>query len=345
MIPGNSVRWSARENIRRLEMKKSFLFIGGLLLVQIATPVHAGVMIGDDVRDQINRIVLERLTIYPLNVEEGQRILERTDAFFWSYLPRDKATFRKSTRNARVTMKLPVADATPIAAPGNTIKPIEVKEPFYVYYVMDSLKRSFRKDIISFSAKPLPEDAVQAIGEDFVLKNKLTEVTNIDTLGTTEVVTRTRGQLESEGRGTKVYILFQRAIIKRKVEGIEVLNSKQIVDVVPSSREIVGYKVMRWFPLKEDRPEVSSPVSAEEVMAQIESHFQRSKTIYRVTKVSKALYQADKSIVPVLRVLVHTETSDDEMIGEEREIIISLVKEFQFQPHDKRILRPIEPKQ
>ena len=326
-------------------MKESFLFICGFLLVLIAAPIQAGVIVGDDVKGQINTIVSGRLTIYPLNVEEGQRILKRTDAFFWRYLPKDKATFRKSTRSTRVTMKLPVADATPIAAAGNTIKPVEVKEPFYVYYVMDALKRSFRKDVTSFSAKPLPEDAVQAIGKEFVLKNKLTEVTGIDTLGTIEVVTRTRSQLENDGKGKKKYVLFQRAIIKRKVEGIEVLNSKQVVDVVPSSREIVGYKIMQWFPLKEDMAEVGSPVSAEEVMAQIESYFQRSKTDYKVTKVTKALYQADKSLVPVLRVLIQTENIKDEMIAEEQEIIVSLVKEFQVQPRDKRILRPTEPEQ
>lgn len=324
-------------------MQKQIKFVAAIIIFFVLTSIaHADVIIDSTIVRQITNILEKPSNVFQLDLKENKIIFDRMDKQFEKYI-----NFKKSKsikRDERIMFKLEQKKNIPISPPGITVKGIEPIKPFYVFYVKEPQKRTFMKKIDIPSKRTLPDTSVISVGESFITKNKFCKITTNDILIAPLVISRKRHELKPDIREEDKLTIIQRVEFKRKFFGLEVINSKQIVDVHPDSREIISYKNIMWTPVNETSGESKSYISQREVIAKIDSAFTRSTDEYKVTKVKAGMYQTDKIIFPVLVVYTKPTVDRPEVIPEERVLIINLTKDLDLDKEKKVVKRPTKAK-
>lgn len=280
------------------------------------------------------------MKVFQLDPEENKRNLDLMDKWAEKYINLRKATSRKNKQGDRVTFRLQVRKNLPISPPGEAVEGIDTKSPFYVSYTKEPQKRSFVKEPLVTSRRSLSDKDVIDIGMSFIKENKFCKITDNDKLGTPLVLSRKRYELKSDMKQGDALTISQRVEFKREFFDFEVINSKQIVDIHPDTREIMSYKNIMWTAVDETSGRSMPYISQQEVVAQIDSVFAKSKAKYKVIGIKSGMYQTDKIIFPVLVVYTEYQLEEEEGIPEERVLVINLVKGLDLGKEKKEVRRP-----
>lgn len=301
------------------------LAIAGLTatLLTVASCAQARVTIDPAIRVQIADILSKPVQVFDLDLDENDKIFEHLDRFFGQFTESEGSKSTRTKRRDRDTLRARLPKNIPISPTG---KALVTREPVNVWYIREPQRRTFMKEVRVPSHYSLPEDEVVQIGKSFIVQNKLCRITDKDRLGRHLVGARERQALKLDLKETDKMTISQNVGFKREFLGMEVLNSKQIVEIHPDSGEVISYKNIQWTPVDETSGKTMPYLSFEEVIGEIESVFLKSKVSYKITEVKPGVYQTDKMIFPVLAVYSQRQPERADMVPIKEVLIINLVK-------------------
>lgn len=315
-----------------------------ILLLSAASLAHAKVTIDPQIRSQLADILAKPVQVFQLDLKENDRNFNRTDKWFEQYFNFNKATRKQSREGDSVSFKLRLSKNMPVPPTREKVTGVAPREPFNVWYTKEPQRRSFMKELRVPSKRSLPDKEVIEIAEGFIKLNNFCKITDNDKLVEPLVISRKRQELKPDVKEIDKFIILQRAEFKRKFYGLEVINSKQIVDIHPDSREILSYKNIRWTPADEASGKSMPYISQQELIAQIDSAFAKSEVEYKVAKVKAGLFQTDKIIFPVLVVYTEGRIEQSEATPIERVVVINLVEGLGLEKEKRALKRPTEPR-
>lgn len=284
-------------------------------------------------------ILAKPVKVFQLDLEENKGYFNLLDKWSEKYINLRKATRRESKQSNYVSFRLQVQENLPVSAPGETVKGIDAKSPFNVFYIKEPQGRSFIKELLVPSRRSLADKDVIEIGMSFIKKNKLSKITDKDKLGTPLVISQKLRELGPNIKQGDTLTISQSVEFKREFLGFEVINSKQIVGIHPESREIISYNNIMWTPVDETSGRSMPYISQEEVLEKIDSVFAESKAKYKVTGVKPGMFQTNKVIFPVLAVYMEKPLEEHEGI-QKRVLVINLVKGLDLEKEKKDLQRP-----
>lgn len=299
-------------------------------LLALTSHAHAKIVIKPDIQKQIQAIVAKPQKVYPLDFMENERIFKRIDQWADTIINISQLEPKRAKKDQK-TYWIETSDNTPIAVQQGGGKPIEIKKPFRIKYIQTPQKRSLRKAVHIPSEKKLEDQMVADIGKQFIISNGFIRSTPMDVINGHFVVNRLCKPLTATSKqNRKTLTILQRVIFKRGFNGIEVLNSKQIVDIHPDSGEILAYKAFNWTPTVESKGAAASYKSTDDIIGEIKDAFEEKMDWYQVTKIKPGMFQTDKIMLPVLSVFTDRQPLKDGSIPIQRVLIISLVKNIEF---------------
>ncbi len=315
----------------------AIITIGILFNVSIA---QNNVIIEPLVSEKISEIVNNPIMVYNLDINKQRDIFKHIDDYFSKYINLDNAKRKPKSGSSNIRFTSETKKNTPIylkGIPGNQLK---IEAPFNIYYVKESFKRSFIKEIRIPTNMTLAIDELIKIANNFIKDNNFCVISEIDKLGKPLVISRKRHLYDSNLNKKEKQTLYQRVEFKREFSGIEVVNSKQIVDIYPESQELIAYKNIEWTPVKESTGSRKLYFSRDEIITQINSAIKSSVDQYKVVNIKRGLYQTEEFLIPILSVLIELKENSDKGFPEEQLLIINLVKDIEFKEKPKTLKRP-----
>jgi len=231
---------------------------------------------------------------YRLDLAAGDAIFSRIDTWF----EQDAGSGRAADPSNGWSVVTGLKINHPILASGEVAEPVPVVRPFDVFYLQADRKRSFVKTLRVPALRALPDDEVAALARRFLEVNGFFRPTPDDRLTLSLVISRMRERMSSEDGPAERQTLYRRVEFGREFRGLEVVNSKQVVDIHPDSLEVLGYRSIRWTPVVLDSAKSEKTISSQELVAKIEARFLATKA--KVSGVRSALYETESLLVPVL---------------------------------------------
>jgi hypothetical protein len=311
-------------------------------LIAACSLSQADVLTKQEIENQVTEVISNPIKVYKLDMNENNRCFERIDTWFSQYINFKEAQIKQNRQADHIEYEQYLSKNIPIPAAREKIAGVAARELFTVTYIKEPQRRSFVKAIDVPTKQNLPDKDVIEAGTNFIITNDFCKITDMDTLSEPLVVSRKRHELKSDIQESDKWTIIQRVIFTRKLSGINVLNSKQIVDIHPDSREILAYKNFMWTPVDESSGKHMAYFSPEQILAQIDTAFAEFKDAYEVENIKLYLYQTDKFIFPVLAVYTSQESEVSETLPQEMVILINLVKDLGW-PEDTRAIKyPVE---
>lgn len=301
---------------------------------------YADVTISREIRDDIARILENPVPVYKLDLSANNTNFKQMDKWFSRYIDFGKAERRKEKRSDEEFYRIALTENNPIAAKesGSGVRP---RGEYEIWYVKEPRSRIFVKEIRVPSKKRLPDAEVIDLGERFITGYNLCRITDLDRMHDPVVVSRRRMPLKDNARESDKETFYHSVEFRREFAGLEVVNSKQSVDIHPDTKEVLAYRNITWTPVEEDSGELKSYISLERLIDDIESAFDDKDILFTVVKVEAGMFQTDVRMFPVL--LVHAkETPEPRNYSPEEPALILPLVEFTKLDSDKTSVK--EPK-
>jgi len=281
-----------------------------------ATLAHGKVVLSAAAQQQLGQALGRPVSVYSADARAGEVILGRVDLWAGKQMDLRKAKTSSSKNAARTSFLAEEKENRPVWPERSQKKGVVARELFLVRYVKEPGMRSFVKDLHVPTLAKLARTDVVAIAERLIEANGFCRTTSTDRRGEAQVVSRVRLlHAGSGGKADSTFTLFQRVILKRQLSGLEVVNSKQVVDVHPSTREILAYKNIDWTPVVEASAQARPYKTRERVLAEIDSAFAGSSRLESIVRIELCYYQADSLILPVLAVHPQRDTGETGIEG------------------------------
>ncbi len=274
--------------------------------------LQAEIAVSPEMVALIRTAAAKSYAVYPIDKEKHAEMLGLVDQWAQSKVPLDDRHRIKDRSSDRITWVKEQAENAPIFPAGENGRGLSPTGSFRIKYVKKPEGRSFVKSIRMPTVHRLKEEEVAAIGRAFVEKQGFVAQTSVDKIGGHMVASRLTDGIQANDVKTKTLTVLQRAIFKRSLDGLEVFNSRQIVDVHPDSREILAYKGLEWAPAGGADRKAVSALPADKLLTEIKERFRNTSSLYHVTGIEVGMYQSRVEIFPVLAV-------DVERAGERKE--------------------------
>lgn len=289
---------------------------------------YAQVKITREIEKQISAIVNLPVKAFELDLEENEKRFQNVDAYFSLFINLDHDPARLEKDSLSITIKNPVSRSKPVTFSDNKIDRNAVSSEAYTWYTLEPQKRIYTKEINIPTKTKLKDDELVRLSKGFILNNQFCKSSRIDSLIVSELLTRKRSQLGTSGTKLRTEVLFQRVMFKRKILGMEVLNSKQIVDIHPDLKEVIAYKHIRWTPVEEDTGYSIPKINEKEVVDKIKEAKANTAGYYEVSDVKARYYQTETKLIPVLSVHIKSIRDTTNINPIEEILIISLSEEI-----------------
>lgn len=287
---------------------------------------YAQVKMTREIEKQISAIVNLPIKAFELDLEENEKRFQNVDSYFSSYINLDHDTALLEKDSQSITIKNPVSKSKPVTFSANKTERNAVFSEAYTWYTKEPQKRIYTKELNIPAKTKLKDDELVSLSMGFILKNQFCKSSRTDSLVVSELLSRKRSQLGTSGTKLKTEVLFQRVMFKRKVLGMEVLNSKLIVDIYPDLKEVIAYKHIRWTPLKEDTGYSIPKINEKEVVDKIRDA--KTAAYFEVSDVKAMYYQTETKLVPVLAVHMKSLRDTTNINPIEEILIITLSEEI-----------------
>ena len=191
---------------------------------------------------------------------------------------------------------------------------IQVKEltkPTRVLYREGPMYFQFIKFKKLMANVPLSKDEAISMAREFCIANKFIEETPKDKIGRIDVIERRINEERGEGEKSDDYLVQQDVVFERWYEGKPVINSKIVMGLHPTTKEIIQFKHFNWVPLKEESTKRISQqelkkvktATTEEIQKRIEGKIRRISGNFlraEIKKVVPAWFQTNEKLIPVL---------------------------------------------
>jgi hypothetical protein len=190
----------------------------------------------------------------------------------------------------------------------------------------------------------LKEEEVTRLAQTFITRNRFYRVTAMDSLGPVQVVSRIWSSSEDDFREADKKTIFQRVIFKRRFDGLDVIGSKQIVDVNPKTREVLSYKSLGWSPVDESAGKEFRYLDKDEVVAHIDSVLGISTNRNNILSIEPAYLQTETMLVPVIAVeSSQSSMSPEDRPSEKRTLLVYLPKDLPRPSQSGKVRLPGNP--
>ncbi len=298
-----------------------------MLLVVFSHPiaVRAQGALDQQQRNEIGAILRKPAQVYELDAARNKVVFDRIDAQFARQFDFSKAT-SKQGRSGIQRYKLLVEKNVPIFVTEGTAEGLAPPKAFYARYEKGPQRRAFKKELAVPALRTLDEKTAIALADGWVKKNALCVESDLDAMASPSVASLRRQRLDGVGKPADKMTLLHRVEFKRKVTGLEVINSKQVVELHPTTREVLGYESLNWTPIVATSGKQYPYLSLDETVAQIESQIAKSRAKRRVTSVRAAMFQDEKYVFPVLVVGVESPQGDTTGYVFKGNLVVALVK-------------------
>jgi transposase-like protein len=311
------------------------------VLIAAVTLTVANAQIGQDFEQQIERIVAEPLRVYQLSPTENAKVFRTIDTFFHQNLGLNKAKQirGKNLQTSTRTRRLP----TNLLLLTEGIKKVDTgtKESVSIWYETGPQERRFRKDLSKPVLASVPSDEITQQAQRFITQNNFCRITARDKIVDSQVVARKMKRFREKDEADETLTVLQRAIFKRQFNGLRVINSKQVVDIHPQTREILAYKSLKWTPVDATSGKLYPYLSKEKIIAHIDEVLGVSQKRNKIERLGSAYLQTDKLLIPVL--LVEAEPVDvavQHRPSEKRTLLVSLAQNLPKPEEDTKLRSP-----
>lgn len=320
---------------------KLILMLTTAIVVSAAIPssLFADIAISSEIRSEIARILENPVPVYKLDLPENNKNFKHMDKWFSRYIDFGKAERRKDKKSEEEFYRITLSENNPIAAKvsGSGVRP---RGEYEIWYVKEPRSRIFVKEIRVPSKKNLPDADVIALGEDFITGYGFCSITDLDRMHDLVVVSRRRKPLRGDVTESDKETFYHSVEFRREFAGLEVVNSKQSVDIHPDTKEVLAYRSITWTPVDEDSGELKSYISLERLIEDIESAFEDKATSFSVIKVEAGMHQTDVRIFPVLVVHARQMPEPRNYSPEEPALILPLIEFTKLDTDETSIKEP-----
>lgn len=293
------------------------IYMLSFALIYFNTSAIAQNVLDDTTKNKIKNVIDNPVKVYPLSMTDKDIIYKNIDNWVNKQINLDKA---KQSISENVTSYIFTVKMNKNQFDDEILQTYD--QNYIVKYEKEPFKRTYWKELKIPSLTAMSESEVRSLCEKFVLSKNLIKTTDIDKIKDIEVHNRVRQRLDSIR--TEKEILLQRAVFKRSVKEIDVMNSKIIVDVSPSSREILSFKSLIWTPVIEEKGDIKEYKSFDDVIGEINDIISQIPVPIKVRRTDLYYLQTLDLIVPVLRIKIEP-VDENEVMPDLNQYIIYLL--------------------
>lgn len=304
------------------------------LLLLLAWPAQPAV--DSTMEQRIGEILPARLEVFRLDVAANRDVFSRVDT--WLETNIGTAATAANSRGPW-TCWLHTSNRAWLVA-DEPDRGVVARAPFDVFVLREAWKRAVAKSLYVPGTQDLPAGEAIALARRFVEGHAFCRLTERDRWGSAIVLSRKRRSLSGGGKKGGEQILQRRVALKREFRGLEVVNSRQVVDLHPDTREVLGYASLRWSPVDEASAVPATGFSASDLSRQIEARLGKGSTAV-VSGFRAAYFQTDTQLVPVLVVEVVKPAGKELRASERARLLFPLVRGVRIE-EDTKIQPPAE---
>lgn len=295
---------------------------------------HAEITISPAMEGLIEAAAKQPYPVYPVDRKNHDRLLGLIDQWVQVQIALDNNHLVKDASPDRTTWVKKTDRNIPLFVQHHEGDKLTPQPAFRIKYVRKPAGRSLVKAIRMPTTHTRDEQEVVEIGRRLIEKHGFVAQSAADKIGDPLVVSRLLDIQDPEtGKITKLTLL-QRVIFSRRLDGLTVVNSRQIVDVHPQSGEVLAYKHLDWAPPREADRKVMGPLPADDLLNALRKLFAKTPAQYAVTQVDVAMYQFNDLLFPVLAVTAEREPPKEGGVPFLRTVHIPLV-EVAVAPEEK----------
>jgi hypothetical protein len=273
------------------------------LLVAVVLPAgqsDRSLLVPSEIVEQIQVLLSDQAATYELDTDKNRAVFERIENWVKTRMELDPRQMTRDKQGDWFCFKELKQVNTPIALDGERALGLE-PSPFHVFYVEEPQRRTFRKEIWEPTATALSDGELRSLAGGFIRDHRFVEETGSDKMANCQILSwKQRAVNEDELTGDSTTVL-QRVTFVRTFQGMEVVNSRQIVDIHPETRELIAYKSLEWTPINEESGTLASTISIDEVIRQIREAFSDEPDAV-VDHVKRAWIQTTGRLIPVLEI-------------------------------------------
>jgi len=320
-------------------MKKQYRVNCAIILLISFFSCHAEI-VNPDIKSEIDGILKKQVPVYQLDLKTNEENFERIDSWFQQYVDLNGFTCTYEDRMGPVQCKLKLSKNIPIISTDNISTIIRSPKPFNIYYTKGPRKRALRKALWIPSKIERSKDYIKQLANKFMYQYGYYKQTNNDKIDKAFVVSWRTRPLDLNIKKTEVSTILHRVKFSRVFQGLEVINSKQIVDFHPESLELLSYKNISWTPVNESSGKFKQYLTMDEVLSQIHAFMKEDGDASKIKEVRLAWYQSPDLIFPVMLVKTERVDREIEIYPIEHALVISLVKGLRLDNEDYAFEKP-----
>jgi hypothetical protein len=283
----------------------ALVLVGALASAAASAARAAEVVVDPRARLDIQRALADPLPLRKLDAARTQARLGQVDAFFAGYLDLDKATRMPDRHRAGTTnFRVPALAALPIRADPGREAPRGIDEAGQAWYTRFDVGRSYRTEWRRPAATVLPEAEAGRLAREFLGREGMAVLTEGDELGTPRVLTRTRRLVAGSPEGQRREVLAQRIEFGRIFRGAPVINSRQVVEIHPGTKELLAYRISSWPVVAGGAGEARPYRTLDEVVSDVRAAHAKAAGSFRLLGGRHGYLATREELVPVIALRV-----------------------------------------
>jgi hypothetical protein len=310
-----------------MNCKRCFLVLVSLLMTGLVPSVRA--QIPAEVRQAVDRILQDPPRVYQLNARARDSLFEKMDKFYDQHFGVLSA---KEIRKGKLGYVKTQSQLTPdvmLQADGVRKLASVDRSEMTVTYERGTGKRGFQLNVRRPTKDVLSDAQAFDLARLFVMENGFWRSTRLDSMIPAQVLTRRLARGIQDSASENLFTLYHRVVMKRHVNSLEVLNSHQMVDIYPTTRDIIGYRSSDWTPVDDKAARPYQYISGSEVAAHIDSVLRMSEQRNSIQRVGTAYMEMGGLLVPVITVEHKSASSRPDDIGAEpTRLLVIMVKDL-----------------
>ena len=258
------------------------------------------VQIPPEVVEKISHVLSEPVISYRLDEKKNQAVFERITGWVKDQMTLDKRNRSEDRQGEWICYREMVRQNQPILLGDEAVRGVE-PSPFHVFYVEENHRRIFRKEMWVPVSESLSDEQVIRLARGFLNGKQFVAESEADRMGDWDVLSWKQQEMKGEKMAGEPLTAVQRATCSRTYQGRTVVNSRQIVEVHPVTKELVGYKSLDWTPVDETSARLEPAASVEEVIRQIGNAFAGEREL-EIESIAAAWIQTDDRLLPILEI-------------------------------------------
>jgi len=276
---------------------------------------------------RLDTLIGSKLNVYHIDNKTNMVTFKNIDTYFnanfnLNYTADQIAKGLTENRTLTLKSNLQIVDNkinSAIFSPGLT--------QIQVRYKVGKYERQFIKELRLPVERKLENDKVISISKDFVEKNKFLATNERDKVADIQIFTRKLDAYNDGLQKTGEKFILQRAVFKRKVNNLPVLNSKLIVDIHPQTSEILAFKVFEWGAIDPSSAVEVKYKTKNTILEEVNKALLLDNRANEITSIDLAYLQLEDFLAPVLKISFRAVQRDIQKSDSEQRTLLVILPE------------------